>query len=983
MNIYIITYSTEVGNGTAFVAADNPTDALYVVKNKGAYNGTPSVYDKAVVKLFGISNDAKCNTVIHEVNKGVDKYKGKDGKDGINGRDGKDGKDATINGKTAITLEGEGNIKIITGSNGKVRISQTDFVSSQNVVDIWSAINKLPKNSDIADIINNINDLSTELKKYVDDEIKNTREYVDVTVEDSKVKVIDNTSTDDSNSALSARSGLELSGRIDKIEDGYEIEVKPTLQEYRKDKGKVKQIFSEGNNYYPLLIANNSSMVNSHLTTLGASYYSDQILFNPYLGTLKVGGQLMAYKPYVDSKLEEKLDKPTQYLSDSLISSNIARTSKVSEVDGKVSGLSSKVDEVVTITDKTTETTSNLIKLQDITTIVNGVSVTTSADGTIIIKGTGSADGGRTKKLCVPFELAAGDYAVSYTPSVDITAYLHDVNNTILASGTTKFSLSSPTQVYIGVNIVKGQGYDVKLHAMLVEGISAQPYLPPFSSRDVIARQQAIDVSKEVHQLINGIVRDTYINYTTGLEGSTGSYVCTRPIFIYGLSKIAITTATANDLSGIAFYDVFNTFISGVKTYGFSDKTEVDVPNGAAFVRVTCLTSNMDFLSVEIQNLAEDKNRAQYGLAAYSTINGGPVNVSDEIQYESGKYITKAGVVSSLAVYSTSLPFPLLKGEKINISAYIASAGAVAGLSKWTDKGVYVSTIYISKETSTNKLEYIEYTATDDVEFLRISYYSNSRPRPVVVKSQYGLKEIKRDITTLLPSMQSIPKLNSKFWSVAMWKVLCIGDSLTSGASYREEWGEVAPTGASIDQNYPRMLGRMLNGEVTNAGFSGYSASTWYNNKIGEYNFANYDTFIIWLGTNNGLTDTLDADVNSHSDYHDFATTETGYYCKIIEAIKEQNNDCLIVLTKVFASKGNVATTNVVIDKIAEKYNLPVIDNSDLSHTARPELHCNTNNPHFGKAGNAYIANRYIERLGEWFEDDPTRSEFGYTARTN
>ena len=120
-------------------------------------------------------------------------------------------------------------------------------------------------------------------------------------------------------------------------------------------------------------------------------------------------------------------------------------------------------------------------------------------------------------------------------------------------------------------------------------------------------------------------------------------------------------------------------------------------------------------------------------------------------------------------------------------------------------------------------------------------------------------------------------------WAYNLWKVLCIGDSLTSGASYGEAWGEKAPAGSSIDQNYPRILGRMLNAEVTNGGVSGWSASDWYTNEVPKYNFANFDTFIIWLGTNNGLTDTLDADVNQYTDFNDFAETETGYYCKIID----------------------------------------------------------------------------------------------------
>ena len=231
---------------------------------------------------------------------------------------------------------------------------------------------------------------------------------------------------------------------------------------------------------------------------------------------------------------------------------------------------------------------------------------------------------------------------------------------------------------------------------------------------------------------------------------------------------------------------------------------------------------------------------------------------------------------------------------------------------------------------------------------------------------------------------------NLGFWGYAISKAIMIGDSLTSGAYPTEEWGADAQPNDSIAQNIPYYLKRMLNlDSMVNSGKSGFSASNWYISRIQNqptlYNFANYDCVFVWLGTNNGLTDTLDTDVTPYTDYNDYATTETGYYCKIIGRIREQNSDCLIVLSKVFASKGDVTTTNAVIDKIATKYNCLVVDNSDLTVNNYPELHVNNedNNPHFGKAGNIFIANRYVNEISKYLGQDPIKCEFGMSKRTD
>ena len=212
-------------------------------------------------------------------------------------------------------------------------------------------------------------------------------------------------------------------------------------------------------------------------------------------------------------------------------------------------------------------------------------------------------------------------------------------------------------------------------------------------------------------------------------------------------------------------------------------------------------------------------------------------------------------------------------------------------------------------------------------------------------------------------------------WAYAMGKILCIGDSLTEGAYFG-----AGMDGAAIEQNYPYYLGRMLNTEVVNAGVGGYSASDWYIEKAGDYDYTDYDTVIIWLGTNNGLTDTLDTDVDPFGGYNDFAETETGYYCRIIETVKDATPDARIVLMNIFATKGDVKTTNETINKIAAKYDLHVIDTKSLSMDKNTDLHAGLKNPHFGKGGNIAAARLIIRDMGNYFAERPLRCEYGLSV---
>ena len=283
----------------------------------------------------------------------------------------------------------------------------------------------------------------------------------------------------------------------------------------------------------------------------------------------------------------------------------------------------------------------------------------------------------------------------------------------------------------------------------------------------------------------------------------------------------------------------------------------------------------------------------------------------------------------------------------------------------------------------------------ENCAYVRFSFYKGTNKTDShnacylkVVSIPTSISDNAKQISKVEKEVNDIKNLS--FWGYAISKAIMIGDSLTSGAYPTEEWGADAQPNDSIAQNIPYYLKRMLNlDSMVNSGKSGFSASNWYISRIQNqptlYDFSKFDCVFIWLGTNNGLTDTLDTDVNPYTNYSDFAETETGYYCKIIGRIREQNSDCLIVLSKVFASKGDVATTNTVIDKIATKYGCLVIDNSDLTVANYPQLHVNNtdNNPHFGKAGNIFVANRYATQISKYLGESPIRCEFGMSKRTD
>ncbi len=155
--------------------------------------------------------------------------------------------------------------------------------------------------------------------------------------------------------------------------------------------------------------------------------------------------------------------------------------------------------------------------------------------------------------------------------------------------------------------------------------------------------------------------------------------------------------------------------------------------------------------------------------------------------------------------------------------------------------------------------------------------------------------------------------------------IVCIGDSLTEGA-YGVPSGSDPVMGKLC---YPYYLGQFTGANVTNNGKSGWTPKLHFTNKPFESSLsADTDIVIIMLGTNNGLSDTLESDT-AYSNYNDYADTETGNYAKIIEYVTEKtagNAKIILMTPPVTTRRDYIAATSNVVKKLAAKYGLDVID---------------------------------------------------------
>lgn len=165
---------------------------------------------------------------------------------------------------------------------------------------------------------------------------------------------------------------------------------------------------------------------------------------------------------------------------------------------------------------------------------------------------------------------------------------------------------------------------------------------------------------------------------------------------------------------------------------------------------------------------------------------------------------------------------------------------------------------------------------------------------------------------------------DKRYYQSLFNKVACIGDSQTAG--FRRAGGD------QKHSSYPAFLKQYYGWDTEIFASGGLSPQTWYTRYAGTIDWTQYDAAIIWLGQNNGLTRTVADDITAHdinnvpgSGYANYATTQTGYYGKIIGEALAANPAIQIFLIKGTAAT-NTGNTWATVQDIANYFGLYALD---------------------------------------------------------
>ena len=196
--------------------------------------------------------------------------------------------------------------------------------------------------------------------------------------------------------------------------------------------------------------------------------------------------------------------------------------------------------------------------------------------------------------------------------------------------------------------------------------------------------------------------------------------------------------------------------------------------------------------------------------------------------------------------------------------------------------------------------------------------------------------------------------------------ITCCGDSLTYSQVYTSD-----NTSRQAYNTYPEVLARKTGANVSALAVAGYTAKAWYNAFADQIISKDNHLAIIYLGTNEGLTDTLDEDAPDTDPYTDWADTNTGCYAKMVA--KFIANGAKVLLVKCYATGGgpDLATTNSVISQIATRFKCGIVENDRLTNMAYhyyPDL-SGSNGVHYNDLGYAAFTSQLMHNVNKMNPD--------------
>lgn len=405
------------------------------------------------------------------------------------------------------------------------------------------------------------------------------------------------------------------------------------------------------------------------------------------------------------------------------------------------------------------------------------------------------------------------------------------------------------------------------------------------------------------------LMQDGYISYTSGnvatLTGATYTdYVEITKGNKYTISGIA---HTPSDLSGLAVYNSSKTFVEG---------HQYDSTNSYSFVAdfggyIRCTVWNDITITEEEPSLNNQKVSAlEYKVE----------NINKKYIYPKqadimvGKYVNLDGNLGNDAASITAYRMDIseAQGKMIHFNARVLSSYAVVLQNDELNRYLLCfngSTASAYGITPQFYAQEIKFVVPKDAQYLSYTYPSTNP------SDLYCYYDDDYEETQPIASMSLFNKIG------------VIGDSYASGEIY------VNGTARDVDEmSWGKIIAKKcgINCELYARG--GLNTRTWFTSPYGytKFNSADADNlYVLALGINDAAEGASYLGTESDMDEEEKPDTFYGNYAKIIELINAKSTVAkMVILT--FRPTGQMNTMrsnyNYAIRKIAEHYNIPLID---------------------------------------------------------
>lgn len=155
--------------------------------------------------------------------------------------------------------------------------------------------------------------------------------------------------------------------------------------------------------------------------------------------------------------------------------------------------------------------------------------------------------------------------------------------------------------------------------------------------------------------------------------------------------------------------------------------------------------------------------------------------------------------------------------------------------------------------------------------------------------------------------------------------ITCIGDSLTYGQVYT-----ASNASRRSYKTYPEVLSVLTGANVITLAHTGYNAIQCWSDYGNLISSKTNQLTIIYLGTNDGFTDSVATDC-SDANFENWANTNTGCLGKLIAKSLSVGSRVLLVKPWI-TSADNLTSTLKAIDDLCEKLNVACIDSINLKN---------------------------------------------------